>query len=160
MKALRAEDLGYVFERLDRDHIRTLAGVARERWDDGHPPFELCYMPGDGTHYGLLIVPVLWAVHGAAGGGNSRGLLAPHSASGIHPRDGAYALVYYIQRQQGMFIGRHEFLHPSRVEELGAGSASTLALAVLLNSITEALPGWEEQMVANAREYQEEEPAA
>lgn len=118
-------------------------------WERGTPAFELAYMPGDGTHYGLLFTVGSWRVLGAGGGG-TRGDRAT-TAAGFR-LDGHYASVTYLQKGHAFAFGRRDFVHPSTL----AGSlpdttpGSILALCVLLNEITGAAPGWESRMVEAA----------
>lgn len=158
---MTADDLEYVFGRLDPLHYEPLAAQARAAWEfevafsevetRGSAAFELCYQPGDGTHYALVFAPVTWPVFGAPGGGTGGG--EPGSGSGVYPRDGRHALATYLQRGTSMIFGLDEFVHPTRVAEgLGPNPASALAIAVLLNEIT--MPGdrrWRDSMIENAK---------
>lgn len=146
---MNASDARYVLERLDADHVRGVAEQAKSAWEAGIEAFEVGYMPGDGTHYGLLFtilrpgVPVL-----SAPGGGSMGSRAC-TATGSR-FDGTVAVVTYLQRGRSFVLGNRDFAHPSWLQaQIGAdfSEASTLALAVLLNEITGASPGWESRYV-------------
>lgn len=147
---MTADDIRFVLDRLDKDHVRDLADAARSHWDASTAGFELCYQPGDGTHYALVFTiadddrqPLI----GAPGGGT---VGMPPSSGLPFPRDRSYTIVYYVQRNRGMLLGRHEFVHPGLLD-LDVGPASTLALAVLLNAIT--VPGderWKNSLIEAA----------
>lgn len=152
---MRSTDLEYVFNRLDKDHISGCAEQAREQWDAGTTVFEVCYQPGDFTHYSLVFsvlrgTPVL----GAPGGGTAGH--EPSTGTGCWPYDGSSALVTYSQKGRSGFIGRRDFLHPSWVlEYLTDNEASSLALAMLLNEITGHGSTWQATMVENTRELEQ-----
>lgn len=148
---MNASDLEYILGRLDRAHVVSLAAQAREAWDSGERAWELAYMPGDGTHYGLFftVLRSTVPVFGAPGGGS--GDIRPYTITGCK-FDDSFVILNWIQRERMIIFGRHDFVHPSWVEKLDGGEASSLAVAVLLNEITQVDPDWQESLIANTRE--------
>lgn len=151
---LSASDLRFVFGRLDMDHVRQCAKEAFSAWT-AVEVVEVCMMPGDGTHYGIVIVPLNHRVIGAPGGGT--GGNEPHSAL-VYPRDGGDALVYYAQAGRGFVVTLRDFVHPDWLAgHLPETSpASIVVLAVFLNIVTGAGEEWMARAVENATEAEEE----
>lgn len=140
--SLTKHEARFVINRLDLNHIDALAERVRREWDLGELVFEAALMPGDGTHYGLLFAVLAYEVpiFGAPGGGGMDG--SAYTASGC-PFDGTYAVVTYLQRAQTLTVNRRGFVHPSTLSHLDVSEGSQLALAVFLNAVTQAAPGWE-----------------
>lgn len=141
-----------IADRLDHDYIERLSRKIIDRWHSGVPSFEVAYMPGDGTHYGLFfaLLSVEIPLFSAEGGGTMGWM--PTSAFGVR-RDGTYVLLTYIQRNASFLFHCDEFVAPEHVEsETGTTPASALAIAVLLNEITEASPGWVQRAIDTLRE--------
>lgn len=156
--SLSAADLRYVFGRLDMDHVRQCAHIANLAWRApgmSAVQFEICLMPGDGTHYGLLVVPLNHVALGAPGGGT--GGNEPSSAL-VYPRDGHAALVYYAQAGRGVIVNVGEFVHPDwlagHLPE--TAPASVVVLAVFLNLMTGAGEEWMRLVVDRAEEAEAE----
>lgn len=153
---MTAADLKYVFDRLDMNHVHGCAAQAREAWQEGEAAFEVNYQPGDGTHYGLLFVPLDNRLHvlGAPGGGT--GGFPPTQAWGGVLRNAApdRMFVYWIQRNRGVQINEGSFIHPSWLESAleDQAPASVLALAVLLNLVIGNDNEWIAKIIDNAPE--------
>lgn len=154
---MNADDIQYVFDHLDYDHVCGVAHEAREAWGMVRA-FEIVYQPGDMTNYGLLFtildggVPIL----SAPGGGTMDGMMA-YTNTGCR-FDGTFAAVSSIQRGTSAIVGNRDFVEPAWVEKkFGYGPASSLALAVLFNEITGQDPGWKAEYVAVVSEHSFEE---
>lgn len=146
-----ADDVRYVFERLDMDHVRGCAALARGPWDggpwDAGVPFEVCYQPGDGTHYALLFVPIdrRLPILGAPGGGTGDSPPS-HGWGGVLKGHPDRMLVYWIQKGRGLEFSYGQYLDPSWIESyLPTTGGSVLALAVLLNLISSNDETWKEK---------------
>lgn len=151
---MNKDEIRYVYDRLDQEHVRGLARQASAAWDGGAAAFELAYMPGDMTHYGVVFtilgaVPIL----GASGGGSDDRFPPQTGLNGV-PFNRSYALVTYAQRGTSMIVHREEVVFPDAVYAgLTPNAASALALTVLLNAITRGDDvSWYEAMLDNAPE--------
>lgn len=149
---IRADDVRFTLDRLDMDHVLGCAREARQAWDDGQPSWEIGYMPGDATHYALVFTVLgPWMPVYSAPGGGSNGMTV-YSGTGCK-FDGQTAMVTYVQRERSAFFHRLDFAEPGWVEErLSDNRASAIALAVLLNEISGAAPGWGDKWVERLRE--------
>lgn len=126
MIELTVDERQYVLARLDREHLESVARQVRDELRDGYP-VEACYMPGDGTWYSLVFVP-LDVVVGAPGGG-TRGQ-EPHS---YFP--GARLLVVYSQRGTLVDLWDSRDLDEA-ASTLADSPASAVAIAELLKAVT------------------------
>lgn len=147
---MTAADVRYVLDRLDMDHVRECALLARGAWyATGYPlglarPFEVCYQPGDGTHYALLFVPLdrRLPVIGAPGGGTG-GFPPSHGWGGVLKDPPDRLLAYWIQHGRGLQFAHDQYLDPSWIEQhFPAPGASVVALAVLLNLVSTGSEEW------------------
>jgi hypothetical protein len=138
-----------VLDGLDDEHVKGCAELARREWDGGSAVWEVCYQPGDGTHYALLFTVLKPGVRvvGAPGGG--AGDFPAHTGIGGGRFDGTLAVVTWLQRGQSAVLGRLDFVTPGWVaSRYDSGPASAIALAVLLNEITQRGAGWRDRMIA------------
>lgn len=159
-RPLNAAELEYIFGRLDMEHARVCARQAWLAWEKGERAFEVCFQPGDGTHYALLFVALGPRIPLYGGPGGGTGGHAPSRVWGIE-EEGTRLLVYWVQRSSGMGIDRGEYVSPDYVlSNFDTAPASALALAVLFNLITREDEEWIGRLLSNVREIEAAEAAA
>ena len=125
----------YVLDRLDREHIATIAERARVRLARGEA-VELSYMPGDATWYSLVITPVHRTI-GAPGGGHVKGSPVTtdydQSYIGVYGPLTAY-VIFHAQTKSGVFCSAEEDWEWI-TQEFNTTEASQLAIAELLKAV-------------------------
>lgn len=125
MVVLTDEQRQDVLDELDHEHILDLAEIVKQQLA-ANRAVEACYMPGDGTYYALVFVP-LPNPAGARGGGT--GGWPAHTF--FH---GAHVLVVYAQRETIVAFGEGDSPELAAAE-LTDNPASAVAIAELLKAV-------------------------
>ena len=123
----------YVLNRLDREHIASLADQAQSCLRELGRAVELCYMPGDATWYSITIAP-MWHVVGAEGGGHAAGHDGwDASYVGIHGDQNIF-LIAHAQTEHVVFCSDQEDWEWI-AQKFPTTEASQLAIAELLKAV-------------------------
>jgi hypothetical protein len=131
----------YVAQRLDAVYVNRVAQEVAASLKASRP-IEAAFQPGDGTHYGLVFVPLVSLA-------SARPRVWEHGVGDLHACRGmryepCATLVVWVEHGAYPFLldGRRSFIADDYVAENlcpNAGPASAAALAILLRAIADRL---------------------